>query len=1010
MTTTISTTDLPDLLGIPLSDEQLTAATAPLEPQLIVAGAGTGKTTVMAARVVWLVATGQVGPDEVLGLTFTNKAAAELRHRIRVAMTRVTTSSAPTSDVGEPTVLTYHAFAGRLISQFGPLLGLEADQRMLADGQRARLAYSVACRPLDASGLGGSPERLAEKIRGMDDALADLDVGLADLMAYDAELIRDLAATQGPTSLVTKMTEAAQERLTLARLVAQFREEKLASEVLDFADQVRWGSELAHSADLVADRLRTQFRIVLLDEYQDTSRAQRRTLQALFSGGHAVTAVGDPCQAIYGWRGASVTNIDEFPQQFRTHAGRRARTDTLTINRRSVPTVLDIANDIATDLRSFHEDVRELRAPAGRAGGHVSCALLPSQDCEVVWLGDQLAEARDRHDWTDMAVLCRSNDQVAAVVDHLRTVGIPAHVSSRRDLLALPEVEAVTSLLRILVDPYANPDVLLHLIGPRWRIGPRDLATLGRRARELAEATVPGETPPLDLPVSLLDAVHDPGDAPDRPYSPEARQRLAEFAAELTALDRLRERTVPDLVSAAVDLMVPGILPADSAVIPSSLSALIDLAHEFRSITGGRSLTDFVSYLSDCRRFGTSPDEPDATARVGVAVMTMHAAKGLEFPVVALPFLCAEVFPAPRGSARWVTSPTAIPPVAPDEPDPALHLGFPGPTFTTKDHDEYVQACRVDDRRDEDRLAYVAVTRAKVELIASGHWWGPTQKKPRGPSPYLRAVHRAALATGGTVGEWLDDAPDREDATAASASQIAPWPPPARVPQVADLVEEVIREPAPVADPQPTGPLQVAAQTLIHEAQGGTGPVDLPDVVSASAVLAWLRSPEAYLEEISRPMPRRPTRAAAEGVAFHSWMEQRVGQQVLFPMPGDEPDGQTQGFAEQLARTSFADRTPHAVEHPFVIQAGGLVVTGRIDAVFPVNDDPDLDWEVVDWKTGARSGADPAQLVLYRAAWAALVDCPPERIRATFVFLTDGSQVSYDDLSSADDLIGRARR
>lgn len=997
--------DLPELLGIPLSDEQLVAATAPLEPQLIVAGAGTGKTTVMAARVVWLVSTGQVSADQVLGLTFTNKAAGELRHRIRAAC-----ANAPAADIeqepGEATVLTYHAFAGQLLAQFGPLLGLEADLRMLTDGQRARLAYAVACDPWDATGLAGSPERVAEKIRAMDDELADLDVSLAEVKQYDTALLAQLAATTGPATLLRKMTEAAQERLRLADLVAQFRQTKADRELMDFSDQVRLGSELAAEAEVVRRRMTEQYRVVLLDEYQDTSRAQRRTLQALFGQGHPVTAVGDPCQAIYGWRGASVTNIDEFPQQFRRLDGTRASTFPLTVNRRSLPAVLTVANDIAADLRAFHDDVRELRSPPDRSGGRLNCALLDTWDNELQWLSEALIEARDRHEWHDMAVLCRSNDHVSAVMDHLRTLGVPAHVSSRRDLLALPEVRHVTSLLTVMVDPFANPELLQHLVGPRWRIGPRDLATLARRARDLATADIP---PTADVPLSLLDAIHDPGPPDHYRYSDEARTRFVDFVAEWDHLDRLRDRPLPDLVAAVTDLLAPGILPVDAAQVPKALSSLVDLAQQFRSFDGSRSLPDLVAYLADCRRFATSPEDTTEQGRDGVAVMTMHAAKGLEFPLVALPGLSAGVFPAARGSARWVTSPLAVPPVAADEPDPALHLGFPAAQFTGKDHDAYVAACQVDDRRDEDRLAYVAVTRAKQELLASGHWWGPTQKTPRGPSDYLLAVRRACERGGGDMGPWVDPPSDRVEVVATAQSAIPVWPRPSSRPSVRDLVAKVQAEhdreglEVGARDPE-VDPLVTAADSLIAEGRATTADVALPSVVSASAVLAWLRAPEEFLDQVRRPMPRRPSPAAARGVAFHSWLEQRVGQQALFDVPGESsPD--TDEFAAQLARTAYGERTPLAVEQPFVVSVAGLSITGRIDAVFAVTDDSDIDWEVVDWKTGSAATADPAQLVLYRAAWAGLVGCDPARVRATFVFLADGSHTSYDDLVSPEQLL-----
>ena len=987
--TALTPRELPGLLGIPLSDEQLQAATAPLAPQLIVAGAGTGKTTVMAARVVWLIATGQVRADEVLGLTFTNKAAHELRQRIRRAASKIP-SDAGAND-GDPSVMTYNGFAAQLITQFGPLTGVESDARLIADGQRARLAYSVACHPVDDTGLEGSPDHLARLVRELDDTCAGLDIALAELRRYDTDLLRLLESATGPAGLLAKMKAAAVRRQVLAGLVEQFRAAKHAGEWLDFSDQVRLGSDLAHRFPLISTEMCRRFRIVLLDEYQDTSRAQRRTLQALFGAGHAVTAVGDPCQAIYGWRGASVTNIDQFPRQFPCADGTEAAVHTLTVNRRSLPTILAAGNDIAAGLRQVHSQVRPLRAPAEVSGGSVRTALLATRDDELLWLGDELRNASQRHTWSDMAVLCRSNDQVADVVDHLRTVGVPCHVSSRRDLLGLPEVATVVALLRILVDPHANPDVLHHLIGPRWRIGPRDLATLGRRAAALAE-----ETGGPGTPVSLLDAIRDPGDPTLYAFSDEARERLSDFAAELDGLAARTDRPVPDLVSAVVDLLAPGIVAIDEPQLPASLSALVDLSQGFRSLDGGRGLADLVAYLDDCARFATSPEEPTAGSGAGVAVMTMHAAKGLEFPVVALPFWCTSVFPSALGGGRWVTSALALPPVAPDEPDPALTLAFPGTTITTKDHDAYMAACRRDDRHDEDRLAYVAITRAESEVIASGHWWGPTQNTPRGPSDYLRILRRLSPDTG----PWLPEAGERPDREAATALLEA-WPAAVQRPgprAVADLVLQPIPPNHHHGEPAGEPEWDTVLSALEADLAASPPTAGLPTVVSASTVLQWLRDPQRYLEQAARPMPRRPSRAADTGVRFHAWLEHQVGQQSLFDFDDDGRLHTEEGYTAAFSRTRYADRTPHSVEEPFVIALADLVVTGRIDAIFRVDDDDRFEWEVVDWKTGSPAGADPLQLALYRTAWARRVGCSPERVRGVFVFLADGSDVTYDDL------------
>jgi DNA helicase-2/ATP-dependent DNA helicase PcrA len=994
--TLTSPDELPRVLGIPLSAEQLAAATAPLAPQLIVAGAGTGKTTVMAARVVWLVGSGAVAAHRVLGLTFTRKAAAELRHRVRSSLARL--PGGAHEDVA-PTIATYHAFAGQLLSEFGPLLGVEPDAHELADAQRSRLAYATACAPVAADGLSGSVVTLAGRIRIMDDALADLDIDPAALRDHDMQLIAHLAAAQGPQSLLRSMVAAAEARITLSRLVDQFRNAKSAGEFLDFADIVRLAAALARDVPMVAERMAQRFGVVLLDEYQDTSRAQRRMLQSLFGAGHPVTAVGDPCQAIYGWRGASVTNIDQFPTHFPAHDGDPAGVHVLTINRRSGEAVLAAANRVSAQLRGIHPEVRPLTAPADVPPAALRCALLQTFHDEVLWLGEQVVAEGTRRPWADLAVLCRTNGQAGAVADHLRDQGVPVLLASRQEVLASPEVGWVTSLLQVMVDPFANPELVHHLTGPRWRIGARDLAILGRRARDLAEPS--SEAGVLDPDISLLDAVGDPGPADRYGYSAEARERFAAFRGELDHLGRLRDRPVAEVVAAAVELLSPLLLHPGDSSIPGALTALMELAHGFRSLEGGRGMAEFVTYLDDCRRFASGPQLAAALAGPGVRVMTVHAAKGLEFPVVFLPFLADGSFPDTGGTSRWPTSSLAIPPVASDEPDIAIALGFPGEQFSTSHHKDYVAAARAEDRLDEDRLAYVAVTRAREVLVASGHWWGQTQARPRGPSDYLQAVAAACRAGGGVIDRWCDEAGDNPAEVRVGGQQVT-WPAPAVDPEAAAFAVDVCA--ADPASPLP-GPFAREIGALLALRQDAAAPahaVPLPEVLSVSQLLQWHRDPQRFLADLARPVPTRPSPAADRGVRFHAWVEQRMGQQELFDLAewlGDtDTAAEHREFADLFARTRFADRGPAAVEHPFVIEAEGTVLTGRIDAVFRCSDDPRFDWEVVDWKSGRVDRADPLQLAVYARAWAAAVDCPVARIRGTFVQLSDGAERRFAPL------------
>jgi DNA helicase-2/ATP-dependent DNA helicase PcrA len=318
--------------------------------------------------------------------------------------------------------------------------------------------------------------------------------------------------------------------------------------LMDFSDQVELGARLASDQPDVGALERSRFKVVLLDEYQDTSVAQATMLGRLFSGGHAVTAVGDPNQAIYGWRGASVSNILRFGESFPSSDGTvEASTYSLTVNRRSDRRILDVANALAQPLYDELPQVRPLEAKPDADEGEVRAEVHQTADDEVAALPMQVRAARDRYGaWSSVGILTRDNATAAEVFRALSGADVPVEIVGLKGLLALPEVAEVVATLTLLHDLTANAALLTLLLGPRWSIGPRDLALLGRRAahlsgvddrtvrdlgRNVAEelaAAVAGADP--TEVASLVDALDDPGDGP---YSAEALERFALLAAEL---------------------------------------------------------------------------------------------------------------------------------------------------------------------------------------------------------------------------------------------------------------------------------------------------------------------------------------------------------------------------------------------------------------------------------------------------------------------------------------------
>ncbi|QIQ02794.1 UvrD-helicase domain-containing protein [Streptomyces liangshanensis] len=797
---------LKELLGIPFTPEQTACIIAPPAPQVIVAGAGSGKTTVMAARVVWLVGTGQVAPEQVLGLTFTNKAAGELAERVRKALVRagVTDPDAidPDHPPGEPRISTYHAFAGQLLTDHGLRIGLEPTARLLADATRFQLAARVL---RDAPGpypaLTKSLPALVSDLLALDGELSEHLVRPGTLEAHDVALLRTLDGVRLSNAELRKIPEAATARRELLDLVRRYREAKSSRDLLDFGDQIALSAELAMTRPEVGRILREEFRVVLLDEYQDTSVAQRLLLSGLFGGGtgHAVTAVGDPCQAIYGWRGASVANLDDFPDHFPYEDGTPATRFSLSENRRSGGRLLDLANGLATPLRAMHEGVEALRpAPGAERDGMVRCALLPTHADEIAWLADSLAHlVRTGKEPGEVAVLCRTAGDFAEIQGALVAREVPVEVVGLSGLLHLPEVADLVAVCEVLQDPGANASLVRLLSGPRWRIGPRDLALLGRRARLLVHrspgpdgedstdarlaAAVEG-TDPAEV-ISLADALDtflESAGAPDDglPFSAAARVRFARLATELRDLRRSLADPLMDVLHRV--LAVTG-LEVELAASPHALAArrretlnnFLDMAASFAALDGEAGLLAFLAFLRTAAQYEKGLDNALPGGENTVKVLTAHKAKGLEWDVVAVPGLVGGQFPNTRAREAWTAQAKVLPhPLRGDAPT------LPEVTsWDAKGLAAFKDEMKAHQHTEELRLGYVTFTRPRSLLLGSGHWWGPTQKRTRGPSDFLHALYDHCVAGHGEIEAWADEpAGDEENPSLRAASAPQPWP------------------------------------------------------------------------------------------------------------------------------------------------------------------------------------------------------------------------------------------
>ncbi|MFI9175065.1 ATP-dependent helicase [Streptomyces lincolnensis] len=800
---------LKELLGIPFTPEQTACITAPPAPQVIVAGAGSGKTTVMAARVVWLVGTGQVAPEQVLGLTFTNKAAGELAERVRKALIKAGVTDPdvidPDNPPGEPVISTYHAFAGRLLADHGLRIGLEPTSRLLADATRFQLAARVLREaPGPYPALTRSFADLVSDLLALDAELAEHLVRPETLQSYDVELLRTLEGVRLTNDALRKVPEAAAARRELAGLVVRYRAAKRERDLLDFGDQIALSAQLAQIPE-VGRVLREEFRVVLLDEYQDTSVAQRILLAGLFGGGtgHPVTAVGDPCQAIYGWRGASVANLDDFPEHFAHADGRFATRQSLSENRRSGGRLLDLANGLAEPLRALHAGVEALRpAPGAERDGLVRCALLRTHAEEIDWIADSVAHLVGTGKAPgEIAVLCRTATDFAGIQGALVARDVPVEVVGLSGLLHLPEIADLVAVCEVLQDPGANASLVRLLTGPRWRIGPRDLALLGRRARFLvSHARVDGDDPDRRLAeavegvdpsevISLADALDTfletpfygtdaDGDDDGLPFSPDARVRFARLAAELRDLRRSLADPLMDVLHRV--LTVTG-LEVELSASPHALAArrretlsnFLDVAASFAAGDGEATLLAFLGFLRTAAQYEKGLDNALPGGENTVKVLTAHKSKGLEWDVVAVPGLVAGTFPSTQGREKWTAQGKVIPHDLRGDADTLPDVA----SWDSRGLKAFQEAMKDHQHTEELRLGYVTFTRPRSLLLGSGHWWGPTQKKPRGPSDFLRELYDHCAAGFGEIEAWADEpAEDEENPVLHQESADQVWP------------------------------------------------------------------------------------------------------------------------------------------------------------------------------------------------------------------------------------------
>lgn len=1078
------------------TDQQEKVITAPLKPTLVVAGAGSGKTATMSARVTYLVATGQVDPSQVLGLTFTRKATHELRERIENRLGQLyrypgwTTSStcsntdesasadAPstaaeaggsnsqvqelTAVAGEATVATYNSFAGSLVREWGLEVGLETDTAVLTPASSWQIMYELMENwgqefEEPFSSLDSATELALQVANSLNENLLSVDEA-RELMADLSQNLKDLRSVRGAAKAIdAKSLPAMTKRIQVLDLVERYVDYKRENSLVDFGDQVALACRIVTDERVgprVIAQYRDRFKAVLLDEFQDTSVAQTILLSSLFAG-CGVVAVGDPNQAIYGWRGASSAALGQFHRHFSNGAGPVLQLSTAW---RNDPQILQAANRISDPLRASGQvKVEKLvkRPGVGDERGKVWAARVQDGLAEAELIAKFLAQR-----WSpskSMAVLCRTRSQFTPIVAALIERGIPVEVVGLGGLLDVPEVADVRALMSVALDP-TSADRLMRLID-LVGIDAADLDVVWSFARELVNAranTGQSSAEPL-LAEALSEIVVNFAafEAFCKKYacalSPAGlyqAKRLGRILQEANAAANLELVDFISWAERALGLDVEAAARVDvNEVGARALAALRAQATSFKAQNPEAGAQVFLGWLNAAQDQERGLELPEVEPAPGaVQVLTVHASKGLEWDIVVVPGLVEANFPSYRSRPKedytvlansWLTQVSEFPHTLRRDYDslpPCPFIGLnpqAGKDAILAAGEEYRSELGKWEVAEERRLAYVAYTRARSQLLLTTSHYAALSKTPKMTSRFLKELERSQMVQFLADDERDDDLSNR----ALDQSSVSVWP--HQLDALAGLEEPGVAD-APgqaVLGKQAGLSLRLRAAALVSAAGGCQGAgceeaLQIPEGL-APQLDDWWRQARLLLQErqirqengqeivlpshlaatamakvgkedfimsLRRPLPPPPSKAARLGTAFHEEMSQRLnsegtllslaeaGSDRLSPADRKQVNDWLDNIADLEILRGYS---PYATEIDQEIRLAGFNVRCRIDAVFKAAEKGRAQWLIVDWKTGGqRVRVD--QLSLYVHAWAASQGVDISQVRAAYVYVQDG--------------------
>jgi DNA helicase-2/ATP-dependent DNA helicase PcrA len=938
-----------DLAG--LNAAQLEVVQHSTGPLLVVAGAGTGKTMAITRRIAWLINSGQCAPEEMLALTFTDKAAQEMTERIEQRL-----------PLGYPDlwVSTFHAFCQRVLQEHALEIGLPGDFRLLTETD----AYLLVRKNLDRFDLDyyrplGNPNKFIRALLKHFSRAKDEAVRPADYLQYAEELALDADQAESGQAENSRQQE-------LAKAYATYQQLLLDNGCLDLGDLNLYVLDLFADRPAILDRYRQQFKQVVVDEFQDTNWSQYQLIKLLVPPTGNLTVVGDDDQSIYKFRGASISNILQFKHDFPD-----TREVVLTDNYRSRQGILDAAHGfIQLNNPNRLEAKLQLckRLTAVREGEAVVEHLrYADAAAEAAGIVDRMLELRQdgtTESWSDFAVLVRSNASAEPVSQELRRRGVPFQFLALRGLYNKPIILDVTAYFQLLDDYHESSAMYRTLASPPFRISGPDLIELVHQSRARSRSIYETVTEHTALK-QLLPETHKQLD------------RLLDMLKQHTEL--AKDRTVSELF--VTYLYESGM--ADRLRAEESQQAREDASHinqffsrlkRFEAGSDNPTLAAFMEEFAMERDSGESGGlafDPE-TGPDMVRIMTVHAAKGLEFPVVFISQMADKRFPAIN---RGGDIPLPEPLTKEIVPEGDIHL------------------------QEERRLFYVALTRARdrLYLTSAEDYGGKTKRKP---SRFVADLGFAETAAG-------------------QAAVVLPPP----LPQTELPVPELKL-------PKQFSFTQLAAFDSCPLQYKFAHVLRLP--VFGKPQFSFGRTMHLTLEAFLTELKRRGS--SEQGQLFAEPAASSDTPTAALPVTLDElmamydehwqdewyPDRPTKEKYRQKGRDLLGDfyrqcesdpPQVHALEQDFSVKIAGQSVRGQIDRIDRL---PDGTVELIDYKTGAAKDPDKLetgpkrQLLLYQVAALRALNLRPSKL--TFHYLEGGTRVSFigqdKDLEKLEDYMG----